>query len=85
MFPLVAIAAFFILGVAFFAFGKDDFGIKRLKEVSNDPLAKENDVVSHEQANQIEPSTEKNELVSSEASSEIDSNNNPDATDQNLT
>ena len=32
MFPLIAIAAFFILGIAFFAFGKDDFGITRLKE-----------------------------------------------------
>ena len=31
MFPLIAIAAFFILGIAFFAFGKDDFGITRLK------------------------------------------------------
>jgi len=35
MFPLIAIAAFFILGIAFFAFGKDDFGITRLKE---DPI-----------------------------------------------
>ena len=32
MLPLIAIAAFFILGIAFFAFGKDDFGITRLKE-----------------------------------------------------
>ena len=32
MFPLIAIAAFFMLGIAFFAFGKDDFGITRLKE-----------------------------------------------------
>ena len=38
MFPLIAIAAFFILGIAFFAFGKDDFGITRLKEdPSNTP------------------------------------------------
>ena len=35
MFPLIAIAAFFILGIAFFAFGKDDFGITRLKEDPN--------------------------------------------------
>ena len=32
MFPLIAIAAFFILGIAFIAFDKDDFGITRLKE-----------------------------------------------------
>ena len=32
MFPLIAILGFFILGIAFFAFGKDDFGITRLKE-----------------------------------------------------
>ena len=36
MFPLIAIAAFFMLGIAFFAFGKDDFGITRLKEDPND-------------------------------------------------
>ena len=41
MFPLIAIAAFFILGIAFFAFGKDDFGITRLKEVPNDSPKKE--------------------------------------------
>ena len=34
MFPLTAIAAFFVLGIAFFALGKDDFGITRLKEDS---------------------------------------------------
>jgi len=36
MFPLIAISAFFIFGVAFFAIGKDDFEIKRLKGDSND-------------------------------------------------
>ena len=41
MFPLIAIAAFFILGIAFFAFGKDDFGITRLKENPNNPPVKE--------------------------------------------
>ena len=41
MFPLIAITAFFILGVAFFAIGKDDFGIKRVKEESNDTSTKE--------------------------------------------
>jgi len=32
MFPLIAISAFFILGIAFFFVGKDDFGIKRINE-----------------------------------------------------
>ena len=41
MFPLIAIAAFFILGIAFFAFGKDDFGITRLKEDPNSLPEKE--------------------------------------------
>ena len=41
MFPLIAITAFFILGIAFFAFGKDDFGITRLKEDSNNSPEKE--------------------------------------------
>ena len=40
MFPLIAIAAFFILGIAFFAFGKDDFGITRSKEDPNDSPTK---------------------------------------------
>ena len=41
MFPLIAISAFFILGIAFFAIGKDDFGIKRIKEDSNDTSSKD--------------------------------------------
>tara|TARA_B100000700_G_scaffold169501_1_gene187179 strand:+ start:103 stop:264 length:162 start_codon:yes stop_codon:yes gene_type:complete len=41
MFPLIAIAAFFILGIAFFAFGKDDFGITRLKEAPNNSPKKQ--------------------------------------------
>ena len=41
MFPLIAIAAFFILGIAFFAFGKDDFGITRLKEDPNNTPKKD--------------------------------------------
>ena len=41
MFPLIAIAAFFILGIGFFALGKDDFGITRLKEEPNDNPEKE--------------------------------------------
>tara|TARA_Y100001968_G_C19241392_1_gene659609 strand:+ start:412 stop:606 length:195 start_codon:yes stop_codon:yes gene_type:complete len=41
MFPLIAITAFFVLGIAFFAFGKDDFGIKRVNKVSAKPSTKE--------------------------------------------
>ena len=44
MFPLIAIAAFFILGIAFFTFGKDDFWIKRLKEDPNDSPSKEKEI-----------------------------------------
>ena len=35
MFPLIAIIAFFILEIAFFAFGKNDFGITKLKEAES--------------------------------------------------
>ena len=48
MFPLIAISAFFILGVAFFAIGKDDFGIKRIKEDSNDTSSNDNVVTNLE-------------------------------------
>tara|TARA_B100000965_G_C19175461_1_gene576524 strand:+ start:321 stop:557 length:237 start_codon:yes stop_codon:yes gene_type:complete len=48
MFPLIAISSFFILGIAFFAIGKDDFGIKRIKEDSNDTSTKENEVINLE-------------------------------------
>ena len=48
MFPLIAISAFFILGIAFFAIGKDDFGIKRIKEDSNDTSSKEKEVMNLE-------------------------------------
>ena len=41
MLALIAISAFFILGIAFFAIGKDDFGIKKIKEVSNETPSKE--------------------------------------------
>tara|TARA_Y100001968_G_scaffold239963_1_gene223480 strand:+ start:1608 stop:1766 length:159 start_codon:yes stop_codon:yes gene_type:complete len=41
MFPLISTAAFFILGIAFFAVGKDDFGITRLKKEPNNILKKE--------------------------------------------
>ena len=73
MFPLIAIAAFFILGIAFFAIGKDDFGIKRIKEVPNDISSKGKEIVKPE----IEPKNEsikEKELVSSETSAEIEEN-----------
>jgi len=54
MFPLFAIALFFILGIAFFAIGKDDFGIKRVKEVSNDTSTKEKEIVTSETPSELE-------------------------------
>jgi len=65
MFPLIAISAFFILGVAFFAIGKDDFGIKRIKEDSNDTPSKDNVVTNLETTSNNE-STEENDTVSKE-------------------
>ena len=71
MFPLFAIALFFILGIAFFAIGKDDFGIKRVKEVSNDTSTKEKEVLNTElEVKNV--SSEEKELVSSEPSSEFE-------------
>ena len=46
MLPLIAIAAFFILGIAFFAFGKDDFGITRLKEDPESTPKKEKEIAT---------------------------------------
>ena len=76
MFPLIAISAFFILGIAFFVIGKDDFGIKRVKEVSNDTSVKKKEVVNPESATNDESIEDKKELVSAESSSEIDSGSN---------
>ena len=75
MFPLLAIAAFFILGIAFFAIGKNDFGIKRIKEDSKDISLEGKDVTNPEQAPKNGSADEKKELVSAETSSEIDSSN----------
>ena len=72
MFPLFAIALFFILGIAFFAIGKDDFGIKRVKVVSNDTSTKEKDILNTETDVKHE-STEEKEIVTSETPSEIES------------
>ena len=73
MFPVLAIAAFFILGIAFFAIGKDDFGIRRIKEVSHDSSTKGNEVVNQEKIPKNE-SSEKKELVSSDPFLENKSN-----------
>ena len=63
MFQLIAISAFFILGIAFFAIGKDDFGIKRVKLDSNDTSSKDNVVTNLETTSNNE-STEENYTVS---------------------
>ena len=79
MFPLIAITAFFILGVAFFAIGKDDFGIKRVKEDSNDTSVKGKNVINPELTPTNGSTDDKKELVSAETSSEVDLGN--DASD----
>ena len=63
MFPLIAISAFFILGIAFFAIGKDDFGIKRVKEDSNDTSSKEKEVMNLETTSNNESTEGKNEVT----------------------
>mgnify|MGYP001406079959 CR=1 FL=1 len=63
MFPLIAISAFFILGIAFFAIGKDDFGIKRIKEDSNDTSSnKENEHMNLETTSNNESTEGMNEV-----------------------
>ena len=44
MFLLIAIAAFFILGIAFIAFDTDDFGITRLKEDQSNTSIKDRNI-----------------------------------------
>ena len=61
MFPLIAISVFFILGIAFFAIGKDDFGIKRVKEDSNDTSSKEKEVMNLETTSNNESTEGENE------------------------
>ena len=61
MFPLIAISAFFIVGIAFFAIGKDDFGIKRIKEDSNDTSSKEKEVMNLETTSNNESTEGENE------------------------
>ena len=59
MFPFIAISAFFILGIAFFAIGKDDFGIKRIKQVSNYTSEKGKEVINPDSAQRNESAEEK--------------------------
>ena len=65
MLPLIAIAAFFILGIAFFIFGKDDFGLKGLKGVSNDASTIEKEVINPELEVKNESNEEKESVTSS--------------------
>ena len=76
MFPLIAIAAFFILGIAFFIFGKDDFGITRVKEVSKDTNLEVNKDKNLDPVSKNDSSEENRELVNAETSSEINSGSN---------
>ena len=62
MFPLIAISAFFIFGIVFFAIGKDDFGIKRIKEDSNDTSSKDNEVPNPETIAKNESTEEKDKI-----------------------
>ena len=71
MFPLIAISIFFILGIVFFAIGKDDFGIKRIKAEANDTSNKEKEVIEIDRSKTPnKESIEENEEISSETSSE---------------
>ena len=65
MLPLIAIVAFFILGIAFFIFGKDDFGLKGLKGVSNDTSTIEKEVINPELEVKNESNEEKESVTSS--------------------
>ena len=57
MFQLIAILAFFIIGLLFFAIGKDDFGIKRIKEDSNNNSNSDKELDSTEKELSNKPST----------------------------
>ena len=76
MLPLIAIAAFFLLGIAFFIVGKDDFGIKRVKEVSGDLKPTEKNIINMESASKNDSSEKNKGLVGADLSSEIDSVSN---------
>ena len=73
MFQLTAILAFFILGLAFFAIGKDDFGIKKIKEDSIDSPTKDNKLKSSERELSNKPTQDIQE-VNSENKSSLEAN-----------
>ena len=70
MFQLIAILAFFILGLSFFAIGKDDFGIKRIKEDSNNNSSKDQEVESTEAELSNKPSSTEGERSKNSSASE---------------
>ena len=70
MFQLLAILAFFILGLAFFAFGKDDFGIKRIKEDSSDSATKDK-VIESQKVEMSDKSTQEIEKINNENESDL--------------
>ena len=59
MFPLIAIAAFFTLGILFFTIGKDDFGIKRVKKITNENSIKDKEILNKEPTRKDESNEEK--------------------------
>ena len=75
MLPLIAITGFFILGIAFFIIGKDDFGLKGVKGVSND-TSKIQKEVSHQEQVVKNESNEVKEAVSSSSLPESESTAN---------
>ena len=76
MFPLIAISAFFIFGITFFVVGKDDFGIKEIKEGSNNNSIKGKEIINPKLVPNDEPSEERKGLVNAENSSEMNSISN---------
>ena len=62
MFQLLAIITFFILGLAFFAIGKDDFGIKKIKEDLNDSSYKDKELDSPDVELNNKPNKDKQEI-----------------------
>ena len=76
MFPLIAIAAFFILGIAFFAIGKDDFGIKKVNEGSNKMIKQEEEIIEKQitkgnQFSEVKQELNSKPLTKSESTEDI--------------
>ena len=61
------------MGIAFFAIGKDDFGIRRIKEDSNDNSVEGKNLINPELSQKNGSTDENKELVSVETSTEINS------------